>query len=93
MAYVYEAAGLLDAPLELVLMLELTPLGGDEAENDHLVPGHEAQRFEAAGARAVVLEEEAIHFCLFDFGRKGRMMLGDVGAAIFIRVWAIWRSR
>src|SRR5690242_20843950 len=50
--------GLVDASLEEVLGLQLAALGGDQAEDHHLVLGHEAQRGEAAGARVVVLEEE-----------------------------------
>ena len=55
------ARGLFDPPLELVLGLELAALGGDEAEHDQLVLGHEPQRLEPSGAGVVVLEEEAIH--------------------------------
>ena len=41
--------GLLDAPLHVVLVLELGALGGDEAQHDRLALGHEAQRLEVAG--------------------------------------------
>src|SRR6266542_6285739 len=51
----------LDAPLELVLGLELRLLGADEAQH-HLLPlRHEAQRLEAARALGVVLEKESVH--------------------------------
>src|SRR6185312_7921375 len=46
-----------DAPLQIVLALELRAFAGDEAEHDGLALGDKAQRREIAGARAVVLEE------------------------------------
>src|SRR6266536_5556545 len=55
----HEAAGLVDAPLQLVLGFELAALGGDQAEHHQLALRHEAERLEAAGAGVVVLEEEA----------------------------------
>src|SRR6266705_912024 len=56
----HEFARLLDAPLQLVLGLELAALGGDQAEHDQLALGDEAQRLEAAGAGVVVFEEEPV---------------------------------
>jgi hypothetical protein len=41
-------------------VFERRALGTDEAENDSLARGDEAQRFEGAGALVVVLEKEAI---------------------------------
>ncbi len=55
-----EAAGLLDAALEGVLGFELASLGGDEAEDYGFALGDEAQGLEAARARVVVFEEEAV---------------------------------
>src|SRR3712207_2027471 len=52
--------GLVDAPLEVVLVLQLGALGGDQAQDDALARRHEAQRLEAAGAGVVVLEEETV---------------------------------
>src|SRR5215211_7700471 len=54
------AAGLLDAALELVLVLELAALGGDQAEHDQLPLGDEPQRLESARPLVVVLQEEAV---------------------------------
>src|SRR5581483_11757144 len=52
---------LADAALEIVLLLELAELGGDEAEHDLLIASrHEAQRLEATGTVGVVFEEEAV---------------------------------
>src|SRR3972149_6802693 len=56
----YVLRRLIDAPPQLVDGLKLRLLRADEAEDDHLVPGHEAQRLEAAGALRVVLEQEAV---------------------------------
>src|SRR6185312_8453078 len=39
--------GLVDAPLEQVLALELGPLGRDQPQNHELVLGHEPQRLKA----------------------------------------------
>src|SRR5207247_9920321 len=52
--------GLLDPPLEVVLLFQRSALGGHEAENDHLSLRHEAQRLERTGPRVVVLQEEAV---------------------------------
>src|SRR5262249_25953151 len=54
-------ARLVDATLELVLRFELAALGRDQTEDGHLAPGQKTQRFEAAGARAVIFEKVAIH--------------------------------
>ena len=62
---------LVDAALELVLVLERAALGGDQAEHDLLARRHEPQRLEAAGALVVVLQEEAVHVEL------GEQRLGD----------------
>jgi hypothetical protein len=51
--------GFVDSPSEIVDRLELRNLGADQAQHDGLASGHEAQRFETAGARRVVLEQEA----------------------------------
>src|SRR5262249_61762345 len=50
-------ARLVDATLELVLRFELAALGRDQTEDGHLAPGQKTQRFEAAGARAVIFEK------------------------------------
>src|SRR5262249_21368215 len=54
-------ARLVDATLELVLRFELGALGRDQTEDGRLAPGQKTQRFEAAGARAVIFEKIAIH--------------------------------
>src|SRR5207253_728301 len=51
---------LVDATLELIDRFELRHFRADQAEHHHLVLRHEAQRREAAGAGAVVLEEDAL---------------------------------
>src|SRR6185312_6036134 len=51
---------LVDALSQLVDLLDFRHLGGDEAEHDHLALGHEAQGGEAAGARRVIFEHEAV---------------------------------
>src|SRR6202030_1732124 len=52
---------LLDAALDLGVVLQRPDLGGDEAEHHDLVAlGQEPQRLEAAGALAVVFEEIAV---------------------------------
>src|SRR5215217_4932813 len=56
----HEAASLLDAALELVLVLELAAFGGDQTEHDQLPLGDEPQRLEPARALVVVLQEEAV---------------------------------
>src|SRR5438874_9241371 len=55
-----DAGGFLDAAHEVLLVLELSALGGDEAEDGGLAVGHEPQRLEIAGALAVVLQEEHV---------------------------------
>src|SRR4029453_18385816 len=45
----YVGGCLVDAPPEVVLALQLAPLGGDQAQHDLLARRHEAQRGEAAG--------------------------------------------
>src|SRR5208282_6545812 len=52
---------LIDPALDVVLVLQLAGLRGDEAEHELLLAlGEEAQRFETAGALAVVFEEIAV---------------------------------
>src|SRR5215470_3433252 len=51
----------INATLELVLRFELTALGCDQTEDGHLALGQKTQRFEAAGARAVIFEKIAVH--------------------------------
>src|SRR5258706_10853768 len=51
---------LVDQPQEIVLRLEPGSLGREEAEDDGLVLRDEAKRLEAAGALAVVLQQEPI---------------------------------
>src|SRR5581483_7138510 len=50
--------GLVDAPQQVVFSLELALLGGDQPQHDSLAARHEAQRLEAAGSLAVVLQQE-----------------------------------
>ena len=52
---------LVDAALDRVLGFEPAGLGGDQAEHDVAVLGHQLQRLEAAGALAVVFHEIAVH--------------------------------
>src|SRR6185369_9283708 len=52
--------GLVHAPRQVVDSLQLGDFRADQPEHYHLVLGHETERREAAGARAVVLEEEAL---------------------------------
>ncbi len=54
------ARRLLDPSLQLVRVLQLGLLRGDQPEHDGLVLGHEAQRLEGAGARRVVLGEDPV---------------------------------
>src|SRR5690348_9665401 len=65
-----ELGGLVDTALEVVLGLQLGALGGDQAEDDHLALGNEAERLEATGPFVVVLEEEPVH------GQLGEQRLG-----------------
>ena len=52
---------LVDAPLDVVLLLQRAALRGDEAEHDDLVAlRQEPQRLEAAGALGIVFEEIAV---------------------------------
>src|SRR5262245_50837056 len=76
-----ELRRLLDAAFELVLRLKAAALGGDEAEHHHLAPGHEAQRLEAAGARAVVFHEIGVDGDLVeqDLGHRLVAAGGDEG--------------
>jgi hypothetical protein len=77
----HDARRLVDAPFQVVLVLELAELGGHQAEHDLLAGRQRAQRLEAAGARAVELHEPAV-----DRGREHRLdhrvvaALGDPGA-------------
>src|SRR5581483_7113826 len=67
-----EPGGFVDAAGELVRILQLWRLGGDEAEHHHLRGRQEAQRLESARARGiVVLEQEAIDL------EAGEQLLGD----------------
>src|SRR5215510_13996942 len=52
--------GLVDAPLQLVLLFESAVLGGDQAQHNDLALGHEAQRGEVASTRRIIFEEESI---------------------------------
>src|SRR5579875_3425884 len=51
---------LLHPALEQLGALQLGLLGRDQPEHHHLVLGHEAQRREGAGARRVVLQQQAL---------------------------------
>src|SRR5262245_4239113 len=55
-----------DAAFKLVLGLELAGLRRDQTEDSDLAPGQKAQRFEAAGARAVVCQKIAVHVDLVE---------------------------
>src|SRR5215831_3356004 len=57
----HELRRLVDPALDRVRVFQLAPLGGYQAEHDHLAGRHEAQRLEAAGALVVVFEEKAVH--------------------------------
>src|SRR5215467_438324 len=52
--------GLVDAPLQLVLLLEAAVLGGDQIQHNDVVLGHEEQRGEVASAGRIIFEEESI---------------------------------
>src|SRR5262249_39830826 len=54
------AARLVDPAAQQILRLDLRALGGDEAEHRDLALGDVAQRLEAAGAVAVVFEQQAV---------------------------------
>jgi hypothetical protein len=68
---VYVAGGLVDAAFEGVLGFEGWGLGGDQAQDDQLVGGDEAEGLEGAGAVVVVFEEEAVDL------EAGEDRLGD----------------
>ena len=69
---------LVDASLERVLVLERARLGRDEAEHDHLARRHEAQRFEPARARVVVLQKEPVDVQLGE-QRLGHEVVATLG--------------
>lgn len=64
--------GVEDSVLDDLGVLELGLLGGDDAEDDVLVLGEEAEGLEAAGAGVVVLEEEGVVV------EGGEELLGDL---------------
>ncbi len=51
---------LVHPPAQVVLVLELGGLGGDEAEHHGLAPGHEPQRLEAARAGVVEFQQQPV---------------------------------
>src|SRR5271165_6159065 len=69
---------LVDPALQLVLAFERGSLAGDETQDHALVPSrHEPQWLEAAGARIVVFEEEAVDLKLAE------QSLGDMVVTAF----------
>src|SRR5262249_60457472 len=70
-------ARLVDAPLDLILALELSGFGADEAEHHGLALRHRAQRTEIAGARRVVFQEIAV-----DFDRIEQLLGNEAVAAL-----------
>src|SRR5439155_22999912 len=62
---------LVDAPEQILLGLQPRDLGGDQPEDHRLAPRDVAQRREAAGALAVVLQQEAV------VGEVAEDLLGD----------------
>src|SRR4051794_33401488 len=81
---------LLDAALELVLGLEVPALGGDQAEDDELALGDEAQRLEAARALVVPLHEQPVHAELVE-QRLGHEVVAALGHPRGAEVAAAWR--
>ena len=67
-----DLGGVEDSVLDDLGVLELGLLGGDDAEDDVLVLGEEAEGLEAAGAGVVVLEEEGVVV------EGGEELLGDL---------------
>ena len=57
---VHELRSLLDTSHDIVGVLHVVELRGDKAEDDGLALRNEAQRLKAAGALAVVLEEQDV---------------------------------
>ena len=79
-----ELGRLVDAALDVVLLLQRAALGGDEAEHHDLVAlRQEAQRLEAAGAVGVVFEEIAVVVHLAQQRLRHRLVaaLGNPGRA------------
>lgn len=66
-----ELGSLVDALLDLLLVLELAELGADGADDDVLVLGEELEGLEAAGAGGVVLEVKGVDL------EVGEELLGD----------------
>jgi len=60
-----------DAAPQLVLALEIRPLGGDQPEDDRDVAGDEAQRGKVARTIIVVLQQQAVMF------ETGKETFGD----------------
>ena len=50
----------INAPFDVVLVLECSLLAGQKPEHDHFVFRHEAQRLKCAGAFVVVLQKESV---------------------------------
>src|SRR5690606_30465105 len=78
---------LVDAPLDLVLVLERSALRRDEAEHDLLAFRHEPQRLEAAGPLVVVLEEETVDIELVE-EHVGDRLVPALGEPTALRVAA-----
>src|SRR5215470_19145861 len=66
-----ELGRVLDPPFQVVLALQLTPLGGDQPEHHPLALRHEPQWLEAARALVIPLAEEPVH------GKLVEQCLGD----------------
>src|SRR5687768_6052122 len=60
--YWEEFARLIDSSLQLIYGLHVGILGRNQAEDSDFISRHETQRLEAAGAVAVVLEQDALMF-------------------------------
>jgi Protein of unknown function (DUF664) len=60
---------LIEAALEVIGGLQPRPLGGDQAQDDHLARRDEPQRLKTAGPLVVVLQEEPVHVQLGEQSR------------------------
>src|SRR5262245_40364743 len=60
------ARRLVDSPFEVVLAFEVAALRREKTQHDRLALGHEAQRLEAASARAVVFEKITVRLDLVE---------------------------
>src|SRR5260370_337112 len=75
------SGGLVDAPLERILGLELPSLRRHQAEHDRLALAHAPQRLERAGALGVVFHEITVRLDAIEQG------LGDLVVAARSHEW------